>query len=102
MIQSTRRGLLTALLFAPVIVKASSLMAIKPPLERRYDVEPGDGIGLNFMEHPVWKRADIYGTDLQGRPIYQAMWIPERVGTLMWPLSPPPNFKVVTSIKVTA
>ena len=40
MIQPTRRGLLTALLFAPVIVKASSLMANKPPpLERRYDVE---------------------------------------------------------------
>lgn len=45
MIQTSRRGFLGFLLAAPVIVKASSIMAVKPVLD--------DGIALTSMAHPV-------------------------------------------------
>ena len=44
MINPTRRGFLGFLLAAPVIVKATSLMAVRPMLD--------DGIALTSMTHP--------------------------------------------------
>lgn len=72
MIQPTRRSLLMGLLVAPVIVRASSLMAIKPvpPIEGRFDTSPEDGINPDTT---LW-RYEIFGTDADGNPTHRTFF----------------------------
>lgn len=56
MIQTSRRGFLLGLLAAPVIVKVSSLMAVKPMLD--------DGIALTSMAHPKHYRWGTCDNDI--------------------------------------
>ena len=101
MIQPNRRGLIlglsAALVAAPAIVRAGSLMPIKASL-----VVPQDGIALRSIVHPTVvadyiEKITITGYNIYGTFITEEVELqPSKLGLRV---PPQPSFKYITSIR---